>query len=232
MVKTTELRVEKPRATKAFYCVPTVKSTGRDVVAYKCTFKGADTATFIKLLFQVKVRRARLRDSRVPEPGRADPGQGRDQRQHHQHPPRRGDEQGAERGDREEDRRQHQRLPAAAPGEQAEAEQAEADQRPVQASQTGSRITSRGPCDQIRPTLVATKPANSSGSSQMSSQSCSRPIRDSARSVSRLRVAVRRRAGRGSAPAAGAGRRSEANSPGWRATTSAPTFSGSPSEGR
>ena len=32
----------------------------------------------------------------------------------------------------EEDRRQHQRLPAAAPGEQAEAEQAEADQRPVQ----------------------------------------------------------------------------------------------------
>lgn len=54
MVKTTELRVEMPRATKAFYCVPTVKSTGPDVVAYKCTFKGADTATFIKLLFQVK----------------------------------------------------------------------------------------------------------------------------------------------------------------------------------
>ena len=54
MVKTTELRVEEPRATKAFYCVPTVKSTEPDVVAYKCTFKGADTATFIKLLFQVK----------------------------------------------------------------------------------------------------------------------------------------------------------------------------------
>jgi hypothetical protein len=54
MVKTTELRVEMPRATKAFYCVPTVKSTDPDVVAYKCTFKGADTATFIKLLFQVK----------------------------------------------------------------------------------------------------------------------------------------------------------------------------------
>ena len=53
MVKTTELRVEEPRATKAFYCVPTVKSTGPDVVAYKCTFKGADTATFIKLTFQV-----------------------------------------------------------------------------------------------------------------------------------------------------------------------------------
>ncbi len=54
MVKTTELRVEMPRATKAFYCVPTVKSTDPDVVAYKCTFKGADTVTFIKLLFQVK----------------------------------------------------------------------------------------------------------------------------------------------------------------------------------
>jgi len=54
MVKTTELRIEEPRSTKAFYCVPTVKSTEPDVVAYKCTFKGADTATFIKLVFQVK----------------------------------------------------------------------------------------------------------------------------------------------------------------------------------
>lgn len=56
MAKTTELRVEEPRATKAFYCVPTVKSMDPDVVAYKCTFKGADTATFIKLLFQVKYK--------------------------------------------------------------------------------------------------------------------------------------------------------------------------------
>jgi hypothetical protein len=54
MVKTTELRIEMPHSTKAFYCVPTVKSTAPDVVAYKCTFKGADTATFIKLVFQVK----------------------------------------------------------------------------------------------------------------------------------------------------------------------------------
>ena len=54
MVKTTELRIEEPRSTKAFYCVPTVKSTDPDVVAYKCTFKGADTATFIKLVFEVK----------------------------------------------------------------------------------------------------------------------------------------------------------------------------------
>jgi hypothetical protein len=54
MGKTTELRIEEPRSTKAFYCVPTVKSTDPDLVAYKCTFKGADTATFIKLTFQVK----------------------------------------------------------------------------------------------------------------------------------------------------------------------------------
>jgi hypothetical protein len=54
ILKTTELRIEMPRSTKAFYCVPTVKSTDPDVVAYKCTFKGADTATFIKLVFQVK----------------------------------------------------------------------------------------------------------------------------------------------------------------------------------
>lgn len=54
MAKTTELRIEEPRSTKAFYCVPTVKSTAPDVVAYRCTFKGADTATFIKLTFQVK----------------------------------------------------------------------------------------------------------------------------------------------------------------------------------
>jgi hypothetical protein len=53
MAKTTELRIEMPRSTKAFYCVPKVKSTAPDVVAYNCTFKGADTATFIKLTFQV-----------------------------------------------------------------------------------------------------------------------------------------------------------------------------------
>ena len=53
MAKTTELRIEMPRSTKAFYCVPKVKSTAPDVVAYICTFKGADTATFIKLTFQV-----------------------------------------------------------------------------------------------------------------------------------------------------------------------------------
>lgn len=53
IAKTTELRIEMPRSTKAFYCVPKVKSTNPDVVAYNCTFKGADTATFIKITFQV-----------------------------------------------------------------------------------------------------------------------------------------------------------------------------------
>ena len=56
MAKTTELRIEMPRSTMAFYCVPTVKSTSPDVVAYKCTFKGADTATFVKLTFAVQYK--------------------------------------------------------------------------------------------------------------------------------------------------------------------------------
>jgi hypothetical protein len=50
----TSLRIEEPKSIAGYYCVPTVKSTDPDVVAYKCTFKGADTATFIKLSFQVK----------------------------------------------------------------------------------------------------------------------------------------------------------------------------------
>lgn len=50
----TGLRIEEPKSIAGYYCVPTVKSTDPDVVAYKCTFKGADTATFIKLTFQVK----------------------------------------------------------------------------------------------------------------------------------------------------------------------------------
>ena len=50
----TSLRIEEPKSINGYYCVPTVKSTDPDVVAYKCTFKGADTATFIKVTFQVK----------------------------------------------------------------------------------------------------------------------------------------------------------------------------------
>ena len=54
MVKTSELRVEKPRITAAFRCTPTVKKTNPDVVAYRCVFKGADTATYIRVTFQVR----------------------------------------------------------------------------------------------------------------------------------------------------------------------------------
>jgi hypothetical protein len=48
------LRVEEPKSVQTFYCVPTVLKTSPDVVRYKCTFKGADTPMFVKLVFQVK----------------------------------------------------------------------------------------------------------------------------------------------------------------------------------
>ena len=55
----------------------------------------------------------------------------------------------------EEDRADHQRLPAPPPGEQRRGRAARsASSAQCSASQSGSRITSRGPCDQIRPTLV------------------------------------------------------------------------------
>jgi hypothetical protein len=53
MNKVTGLRVEEPKSVAAFYCLPTVLSTGPDVVKYACTFKGADTAMFVKLTFKV-----------------------------------------------------------------------------------------------------------------------------------------------------------------------------------
>lgn len=57
MKRVTELGLEEPRPVKAFYCVPTVKSTLPEIVAYKCTFKGADTPMFVKLTFQVTYSR-------------------------------------------------------------------------------------------------------------------------------------------------------------------------------
>ena len=54
IAKVTSLGLEEPRSVKAFYCRPTVLSTGPDVVSYVCTFKGADTAMFVKLTFRVK----------------------------------------------------------------------------------------------------------------------------------------------------------------------------------
>lgn len=41
---------------RSFYCRPTVSSKDTSTVSYVCTFKGADTATFIKLTFKVTYR--------------------------------------------------------------------------------------------------------------------------------------------------------------------------------
>jgi len=53
MVRATELGVEEPRPVRSFYCRPTVNAYDVSTVSYICTFKGADTATFIKLTFKV-----------------------------------------------------------------------------------------------------------------------------------------------------------------------------------
>ncbi|HEX3735122.1 MAG TPA: hypothetical protein VHU86_08185 [Solirubrobacterales bacterium] len=54
MNRITALRIEEPKSVAGFYCVPTVTATSPDAVKYKCTFKGADTPMFVKLLFAVK----------------------------------------------------------------------------------------------------------------------------------------------------------------------------------
>lgn len=56
MVRATELGVEEPRPVRSFYCRPTVSAKDTSTVSYVCTFKGADTATFIKLTFKVTYR--------------------------------------------------------------------------------------------------------------------------------------------------------------------------------
>jgi hypothetical protein len=57
MKKVTELGLEQPRGdVGGFYCRPTVFETEPDFVRYICTFKGADTATFIKLTFAVQYK--------------------------------------------------------------------------------------------------------------------------------------------------------------------------------
>ncbi len=53
MKRATELGVEEPRPVRSFYCRPTVNAYDQNKVSYICTFRGADTATFIKLTFQV-----------------------------------------------------------------------------------------------------------------------------------------------------------------------------------
>lgn len=54
MNRVTAYRYEEPKSVAAFYCVPAVLATTPDVVKYDCTFKGADTPMFVKLVFKVK----------------------------------------------------------------------------------------------------------------------------------------------------------------------------------
>ncbi len=51
MNKMLSLRIEEPKAFEGFRCTPKVLSTEPDVVKYSCVFKGADTATLIRLAF-------------------------------------------------------------------------------------------------------------------------------------------------------------------------------------
>jgi hypothetical protein len=53
MARVTELGLEEQRPVAAFDCRPTVSSKNPQAVSYICTFRGADTATFIKLTFKV-----------------------------------------------------------------------------------------------------------------------------------------------------------------------------------
>lgn len=53
MRRATELGVEEPRPVRSFYCRPTVDAYDTNTVSYVCTFRGADTATFVKLTFKV-----------------------------------------------------------------------------------------------------------------------------------------------------------------------------------
>jgi hypothetical protein len=53
MTRVTELGLEEQRPVAAFDCRPTVSSKNPQAVSYVCTFRGADTATFIKLTFKV-----------------------------------------------------------------------------------------------------------------------------------------------------------------------------------
>jgi hypothetical protein len=51
MNKLLSLRIEEPKAVEGFRCTPSVLRTEPDVVKYSCVFRGADTATLIKLAF-------------------------------------------------------------------------------------------------------------------------------------------------------------------------------------
>jgi hypothetical protein len=54
MNKMLSLRIEEPKVFEGFRCTPTVVQTAPDVVNYRCVFKGADTATLIRITFTAK----------------------------------------------------------------------------------------------------------------------------------------------------------------------------------
>jgi hypothetical protein len=57
MKRVTALGLEEPRGNVGgFYVRPTVVGARSNAVRYVCTFKGADTATFVKLTFAVQYR--------------------------------------------------------------------------------------------------------------------------------------------------------------------------------
>jgi hypothetical protein len=54
----TDIRIEKPKVVEGFRCTPTVLTSGEgteeaQVVKYSCLFRGADTATEIRIKFKV-----------------------------------------------------------------------------------------------------------------------------------------------------------------------------------
>ena len=51
--KMLSLRIEMPKVFEGFRCTPRVLKTEPDVVKYNCLFRGADTATEIRLTFKV-----------------------------------------------------------------------------------------------------------------------------------------------------------------------------------
>lgn len=56
MARTAKLRVERDRRVRGFYCRPSINPYYINIVHYICTFRGADTATFIRLTFEVTYR--------------------------------------------------------------------------------------------------------------------------------------------------------------------------------
>jgi hypothetical protein len=48
------LQVEKPKLWEGFHCTPSVGK--KNVVAYKCVFKGADTATVVRFTFTARYK--------------------------------------------------------------------------------------------------------------------------------------------------------------------------------